>query len=83
MTQKQSVQILSTNIFTTAVPFSVVDPYWDKKLDPDTAFYLNADPELDLDLYGAEPIPVHTDPDPGQTLVTQKFNFYMKNIYLK
>jgi hypothetical protein len=44
--------------------------------DPDTDFFLNADP----DSIGRE---TNEDPNPGQTLPLLKVEFYMKNIYFK
>ncbi len=45
--------------------------------DPDTALYLSADPEPDLD-----PLRMHAnqDTDPGQNLSSLKVEFYMKTI---
>ncbi len=40
------------------------------RADPDPALYLSADPDP-----GSQ-----TEPDPGQTLPSQKIEFYIKNI---
>ncbi len=44
-------------------------------MDPDQAFYLNANPDLDL---GSK---TNADPGPGQIVKEQNLNFYMKNIH--
>jgi hypothetical protein len=46
----------------------------DPHLDPDPAFYLIADPNPDT---GSQ---TNADPDPGQTLPSQKVDFHMKYI---
>jgi hypothetical protein len=49
-----------------------VDPHWFKGGSGTSFFYLNADPNP-----GSQTNP---DPDPGQTLPSQKVEFYRKNI---
>jgi hypothetical protein len=40
--------------------------------DPEPAFYLSADADPDP---GAKPMRIHADPDPNQTLRSQKLDF--------
>jgi hypothetical protein len=46
--------------------------------DPDPAFYLNAVP-FQIRIQGAKPMRIHADPDPGQTLPSQKVYFPHEN----
>ncbi len=44
--------------------------------DPELAFYFSKDADADPDP-GAKPMRIHADPDPGQTLRSQKLDFDM------
>jgi hypothetical protein len=48
-------------------------------VDPDPAFYLNAEPDPDP---GSKPMRINADPDPGQTLPHKILGFYLKKYSL-
>ncbi len=56
-------------VFRTRIGFSA-----NLELDPDPAFYLNAEPDPDPDP-GSQTNAVHADPDPCSTLAPQEVGF--------
>ncbi len=52
-----------------------VDPHWFNNADPNQAFYLSADPDQD----GEHQTNADPDPNPSQTSVPKKVEFFMKN----